>query len=136
MPENAIKPSKNGHILAIRDRRKSMIKVLFICHGSIFQNWKRPVKWAFPAQRRWSLPLVYHFCRKKKFNRAQTHRWRSDKYYCWTAILILQHQWIFLAIMSKIFIIQLIWYTYRCIMNLNKIGNDVKNIQWGDCYEH
>ena len=24
----------------------------------------------------------------KKFNRAQTHRWRSDKYYCWDAIFV------------------------------------------------
>ena len=38
MPENAIKHSKNGHILAFRDRRKSMIKVLFICHGNICRS--------------------------------------------------------------------------------------------------
>ena len=34
MPENAIKPSKNGHILAFLDRSKFMIKVLFVCHGN------------------------------------------------------------------------------------------------------
>ena len=28
------------------------------------------------------LPLL----QEEKFNRAQTHRWRSDKYYCWDAI--------------------------------------------------
>ena len=30
------------------------------------------------------LPLL----QEEKFNRAQTHRWRSDKYYCWDAIFI------------------------------------------------
>ena len=28
------------------------------------------------------LPLL----QEEKFNRAQTHRWRSGKYYCWDAI--------------------------------------------------
>ena len=31
---------------------------------------------------------VYHFCKKIKFNRAQTHRWRSGKYFCWDAIFV------------------------------------------------
>lgn len=38
MPENAIKPSKNGHILAFLDRSKFMIKVLFVCHGNICRS--------------------------------------------------------------------------------------------------
>ena len=30
------------------------------------------------------LPLL----QEEKFNRAQTHRWRSGKYYCWDAIFV------------------------------------------------
>jgi hypothetical protein len=35
-----------------RKEKINMIKILFICHGTIFQNFKWLVKWAFPGQGR------------------------------------------------------------------------------------
>ena len=41
MPEKADKPTQNSALQGISEQENFMIKVLFICHGSIFRKrWK------------------------------------------------------------------------------------------------